>query len=328
MDISVFIPSYNQKKYLQEAIESVLAQTLKPVQIIVVDDASPDDSRDLIDSYKTKYPDLFTTIFHEHNLGIGQTRIDALNAVTGDYVTYVDGDDRFLPTKLEDEAKTLIDNPSGDIAFSNHYYMTKDGERMSTWITKTLPPEGNVFRHTFVRDFPRTDEFRMELVPYNAWKEIGFHDPQMRVLEDWDMRIRLTKKLRTVFCNKPLAEIRLHNTGLSKSRAEEKIKVLDLIWIKNKHLLEDLEEKERNYIRTRVLGWKAYFVRRLAKERLGIVNPKERNWKEAVRLYINSCKYEIKLDPDLIAGLILPADAYRWLKNFSIQPNVITKWKR
>lgn len=60
MNISVFITSYNQRDYLREAIESVLAQTLPASQIIVVDDASSDGSPDLISDYARRYPDLFT----------------------------------------------------------------------------------------------------------------------------------------------------------------------------------------------------------------------------------------------------------------------------
>lgn len=97
--ISVFLPSYNQKTFLVEALESVLNQTYTPNQIIVVDDCSTDGSQAVIENYSRQYPGIFTTIYHNKNMGIAQTRIDALSAVTGDFVTYLDGDDRFLPEK-------------------------------------------------------------------------------------------------------------------------------------------------------------------------------------------------------------------------------------
>ncbi|MBT7715794.1 MAG: glycosyltransferase family 2 protein, partial [Deltaproteobacteria bacterium] len=87
MKISVFITSYNQKKFLIEAIESVLNQTLSPFQIIVVDDSSKDLSQEVIAGYAARYPNLITPIFHKRNTGVAQVRIDALNAVNGDYVT-------------------------------------------------------------------------------------------------------------------------------------------------------------------------------------------------------------------------------------------------
>ena len=115
--ISVYITSYNQKEYLVEAIDSVLNQTLKPFEIIIVDDCSTDGSREVIAGYALRYPDLVNPIYHTRNQGVAQARIDALQMVTGDYVTYVDGDDRYLPTKLEKEARLLQEN-ANDLGMS------------------------------------------------------------------------------------------------------------------------------------------------------------------------------------------------------------------
>ncbi|UCC54424.1 MAG: glycosyltransferase family 2 protein, partial [Anaerolineaceae bacterium] len=192
MNISVFITSYNQKAFLVEAIESVLAQTLSPSQILVVDDCSSDGSQEVIEGYRSRYPDLITAIFHTQNRGVAQARAHALQAISGDYVTYVDGDDRFLPHKLEKEAALLARRSEIQIAFSNNYYMTETGQRTGIWITKKWPPQGDVFKETLTRQFPRGNLFRMELLPYAAWQAVGFHDPNLSVLEDWDMRIRLS----------------------------------------------------------------------------------------------------------------------------------------
>ena len=168
MNISVFITSYNQRDYLKEAIESVLAQTLPAEQIIVVDDASTDGSQDLIADYAREYPELFTTIYHQQNTGVAQVRIDALNAVRGDYVTYVDGDDWFLPEKLELEAAALESNPEARISFSNNEYVTEDGKTaLWVWAEGEFVPQGDVFWQTVARDFPRRSLFRMELVHYD-----------------------------------------------------------------------------------------------------------------------------------------------------------------
>lgn len=243
--ISVFITSYNQKTYLREAIDSVLVQTLSPYEIIVVDDSSTDGSQDLIQGYAKRYPDLIKTIFHQTNTGVTQSRIDALEAVTGDYVTYVDGDDRFLPTKLEKEYAALCQNRRARIAFSNNHYITPDGHFIRAWIEDDPPPEGHVFMQTFGRMYPRRSLYRMELVDYQAWKSIGFHDPQLTLYEDFDMRIRMTKHLPTVYCDEPLAVIRDHGKGLSNSAPKNHYKALDYILRKNRHLLLDLKPADR-----------------------------------------------------------------------------------
>jgi glycosyltransferase involved in cell wall biosynthesis len=254
--ISVFITSYNQKAYLREAIDSVLAQTLSPYEIIVVDDASTDGSQDLIQDYASQHPDLIKTIFHQTNTGVTQSRVDALEAVTGDYVTYVDGDDRFLPTKLEKEYAALRQAPEARIAFSNNYYMTAEGIRTGMWIEDDKPPQGKVFVQTFGRLYPKRSLYRMELVEYAAWKKIGFHDLNLGIYEDFDMRIRMTKRLQTVYCDESLSEIRCHDKGLSNSRGCIHQKSLDFIFQKNRGLLMDLETVARRNAEQGFLNWR------------------------------------------------------------------------
>ncbi len=99
--ISVFITSYNQKKFLVEAIESVLSQTLKPVELIIVDDRSTDGSQEVIGEYARRYPDLIRPYYQEMNVGIAANKAFAQQHVNGDWLTYLNGDDRFLPQKLE-----------------------------------------------------------------------------------------------------------------------------------------------------------------------------------------------------------------------------------
>ena len=315
MNISVYITSYNQKSFLIEAIDSVLAQSLQPSQIIIVDDASNDGSQEIISGYHSQYPNLITPVYHQKNLGISQTRVDAMQMVTGDYVTYLDGDDRFISGKLEAEYNALISTSYAKIAFSNNYYIDKNGQRLGTWIKRKLPPQGDVFCQTFTRDFPRGNLFRMELISYPFLKQTGFHDTNLRLLEDWDIRIRLTKNLQTVYVDNPLSEIRRHNIGLSKLSAAEKIKALDYIWEKNRFLLKDISKRDQIFIEKGIDRWKAKFLRWRAKEILGLYQDgKSSNRTKAFRLYQQSWAYYRFLDLDLIFGLIIPHKVYRQLR--------------
>src|SRR2546430_8388262 len=85
--VSVIITSYNQQKYLREAIESAIDQTVAAFEIIVADDHSTkDDSIETIRQYATRYPGLVRGIFQEKNVGIPKNRNGALRMVRGDYV--------------------------------------------------------------------------------------------------------------------------------------------------------------------------------------------------------------------------------------------------
>lgn len=314
MSISVYVTSYNQEEYLVEAIESVLGQTLHASQIIVVDDCSQDGSRELISGYASRYA-VITPIFHHRNLGVSQARNTALEAVTGDYVTYVDGDDRFLPTKLENEAKFLNEHSSAQIAFSNVYHIQADGNRIGAWIGKRKPPQGDVFRQTFARDFPQGTLFRNELVNYGAWKQIGFYDPSLRIYEDYDMRIRLTKHLRTVYIDKALSEYRRHDSSLRSAQSTEKLAIFDYICAKNRSLLDDLSAVDYQYVQQRLERWRAKLIRMAAKEALGVDQSKPGNRRQAINLYWRSLRHHRCLDLDLILGLVLPHRAHKAIRS-------------
>jgi glycosyltransferase involved in cell wall biosynthesis len=267
LNISVYITSFNQRAYLVEAIESVLGQTLPPDEIIVVDDASSDGSQETIRAYHEKFPNLIRSILHTQNQGVAETRNDAIAAATGAFISYVDGDDRWLPGKLEAEFARL--NETGaDFAYSNHYNMTNDGQRVDTWINGEATPEGDVFNATLTRAFPRRDIFRMELVRTKVLRDIGAYRSELNIFEDFDMRIRLTKQARACFVDEPLAEIRRHTLGLSSGSRADSVAVLDSIWEKNAGLLDNCGSREKRMLKRGYFGWMAPYFQEAAYEAL------------------------------------------------------------
>lgn len=320
MKISVYITSYNQKDFLKEAFVSVISQSLQPHQIIVVDDCSSDGSQNLIRDLKARFPEKVTLILHDQNLGISRTRIDALNAATGDYVSYVDGDDRLLPLKLENEAKALRDNKRADIAFSNNYYMYQNGSRFSTWVTGEKPPDGNVFTKTLARDFPRQSLFRMELVNFHKWKAIGFHDSNLEIFEDWDMRIRLTKHMQTIYVNEPLSEIRTGGTGLSKAPAELYMDSFNYIYKKHRSAIQELIETDRDYVEQALTRQKARLYKKAAREAIYSTNSYFPSRYRGIRHYIKSLQLDpLSIELNFMGKLLLPRRASSLLRTLLLK---------
>jgi glycosyltransferase involved in cell wall biosynthesis len=316
MDIAVFITSYNQKAYLKEAIDSVLAQTLRPSQIVIVDDCSSDGSQALIKGYQARHPDLITPVWHTQNRGVAPARASALRAVKSTYVTYLDGDDRYLPAKLEKESALLASHPSAQIVYANNHYMNEDGRRYATWVTDRQPPQGEVFKETLTRSFPRGNLFRMELLPYALWQEVGFHDPALKVLEDWEMRIRLTNRYRVAYVDEALSEYRVHSGGLSNLSAAEKLSAFDYIWRKHKPALATLSPADRKLVAKKMDQLRATFMRRQAKEALGAYGQISTSSRaQAWDYYRRSWGYDPSLDLDLLAGMLLPTAWYRRLRD-------------
>lgn len=307
MKISVCITSYNQRDYLVEAIESVLNQTLMPTEIIIVDDCSQDGSQDVVSDYASRFPDLISPIFHMQNQGVAQSRTDALAAVTGEYATFLDSDDRYLPTKLEREALELLQSDDAQIAFSNHFLIDRDGRRTGVWADAELPAQGDVFCQVMGRDFPRGRLFRSELVQYRAWKQVGFYDPSLEIYEDWDMRIRLSKHCRTVYCDEPLTEYRIHSMGLSSRRSSVHLTALDRILQKAKPSIDELSPEQRRHVERQLNRWRARLIRRAARESLEAGDPGWQKRLRALRLYARSMRYHpLFLDRRLLLRITLP----------------------
>jgi len=286
MKLSVFITSYNQKAYLVQAIESVLAQTRQPDEILIVDDCSGDGSQQLIDSYAQRYPSLIRAFCHDKNLGIPLNKSFALEHVRGDYVTYLDGDDRFLPTKLEEETQVLTNNPRVSIAFSNVYYINEQGNQTGLWATNPQEvPSGDVFAQAISRQFPHGSLYRNELIEMHRLREVGFYDPQLPIYEDWDLRIRLTKRFQTGYTGKPLVEYRIHDAGISHSSAELHLEVTRNIFRKHDGLLRDLSRSDRRVIRHKMRQRLADLAQRAAMQQwnLGRTSAARRYWFRSIR---------------------------------------------
>ncbi len=89
--VSVIIPVYNVEQYLEQCLDSIVNQTLKEVEIIIVDDGSKDRSREIVDEYEEKYADVFS--IHKEHKGPGAARNSGMSCAHGDYLYFMDSDD-------------------------------------------------------------------------------------------------------------------------------------------------------------------------------------------------------------------------------------------
>lgn len=108
MLISVIVPVYNVDKYLRECLDSLIVQTYKKLEIIVIDDGSTDCSGKICDEYAAKYN--YIKVIHKENAGLGMARNTGLEHMTGEYVTFVDSDDYLEPDCIENLYIGLTEN--------------------------------------------------------------------------------------------------------------------------------------------------------------------------------------------------------------------------
>lgn len=120
--ISTIIPSYNRADTVGQTIESILAQEVDAdMEIVIGDDCSTDNAREVLLSYKEKYPDIIRLIFHEHNVGLGANWATCVKACRGKYICNCDNDDYWHNVhKLQIQLDYMESHPESNICITNH----------------------------------------------------------------------------------------------------------------------------------------------------------------------------------------------------------------
>lgn len=279
--ISIIVTSYNQQNLLTEAIDSVLSQTIEPNEIIVIDANSSDGSQALIEEYASKHPEMVKPILLETDPGLPQTRNRALDVVKGDYVAILDGDDRFLPHKIECELDALSSNSDARAVYSNYYITNMTGDRIKKRYG-CPQPTGKIFTDVFAGKFGM---LRSMLVEYEVLKKIGFLNDEFWHYDGFDMTIELAKKHHIEYVHRPLAEYRLHPGGAAKWRtAEDELPELDGIFERHRPALTGVPEEDQNRIQRWWSATLALFEARAAQQR--------GEYLRSVKFYIKSIKYD------------------------------------
>jgi len=195
--IAVCIISYNQRDYLIEVIDSVLAQTRLPDQIIVVDDVSTDDSVEVLRQYERDHPGLFTIKINETNQGIGTNRHIALKASRCELSTYVDGDDLYYPEKLRLEEQCLLDHPDAGFVYSNLNLIDEKSEIIRPWTTNPGADlsTGSIFETVAAQEFPGGIQCRFPLTNTQALVDATFHAQGFSLYEDLVIFMQLARHM-------------------------------------------------------------------------------------------------------------------------------------
>jgi len=214
--VSVIMPYYNGRKFVREAIQSVLSQTYTNIEIIVVNDASPDkeDSeyiKELADEFG------FKLITHSKNEGIGRTLADAFEASRGDFIAELSQDDLYKPKKIEKQINELTSKKldvvyaAGDVLYQNIGKL----ESRSTAKTKKIIESGtaaeilksqNLSSISIQGLLAKRCVFEKDIVP--IWREY--------LLDDWPVNIRLFERYKVGFIEEPLWTGRAHTRNTSR----------------------------------------------------------------------------------------------------------------
>ena len=134
MKVSFILPVYKVEKYLDECVESIVSQTYRDIEVVLVDDGSPDRCPIICDEWAKKDPRI--KVVHKSNGGLSDARNVGFDNVTGDYVIFVDGDDFWAsPTALQELLEVVVKHPECDFIGFNCSYFYGDTNTYEKWVT-------------------------------------------------------------------------------------------------------------------------------------------------------------------------------------------------
>jgi glycosyltransferase involved in cell wall biosynthesis len=258
--VSVIVPSYNHALYIENCIKSIVNQSYKNIQLIVIDDGSKDNSVDILTRLSQDYNFTFVS---QKNIGLSATLNKGIkDFAKGKYLTIVASDDWWLPNKIETQVKFLSEHTQYKMCYGKANVVDENG----------------VIKYTY-GNAPKTTDFFKELI--NATEgsfipvltvmydrdihhEVGYYDEQSYI-EDWDMHLRIAYKYPIGFINESLACYRYHGNNMSSNTVKMMNSLINIV--KKWNHLSDYNEIIKN--------WELIAFRQLAK-----------NYKKEARKYL------------------------------------------
>lgn len=215
--ISVAIITYNQRGYLEEAIESVLAQGYENLEIVVADDGSTDGSQELLRSYEQKYPGLFELELGSRNIGITGNSNRALFACTGKYVAWLGGDDLMLPGRLRQQSEYMEKHPECAACFHDlDIFESATGKTIGRF-SDTYPIEkfnenalGTIVRYGFGGG--TSAMVRSSMSPARGY------DERVAAASDWLYFIELARNGSMKYLPVTLTRYRRHSSNITRDQ--------------------------------------------------------------------------------------------------------------
>ncbi len=236
--VSIILTSYNQQELLQRAFDSLINQTYKNIEIIIVDDCSGDErNKILIEQWKQQFQGKVKAFYQSKNVGIPTNKNTGFRLAKGEYITYLDGDDTYYENKIATEIETFQQHPDVDIVYSNFDIKNLNGDFISVW-SSAPRPEGFIFEDIVLNNFPDCHTHRYELFKRKVLYSLNFYDEKLTMYEDLDLMIRYSLKYKVAYNNnigssyfKNPESVVSKATGLELIEQQEKIykKNVDII---------------------------------------------------------------------------------------------------
>ena len=278
MKISVVIPTYNRIALVERAIDSVLMQSIKPFDIIVVDDGSDDGTSEMI---QKKYRSI--NLVQQQNSGVSAARNNGIKHAKGDWIALLDSDDEWTEKKLENQVNRLIKNPDYHFCHTNEIWI-RNGVRVNQK-KRHQKYGGYIFDKCLdiCRISPSSTLFKK-----NILEHVGWFDTQLPVCEDYDLWLRITADYKILFVD----ELLIIKYGGHTDQLSQSVEGIELFRIKSlENLLAntELSPQKRNLAITMIIKKLNIYLNGLVKRKKQTeteqVEEKIKFWKKDVIEY-------------------------------------------
>jgi len=209
--ISIVTPTYNRAYLLTEAIDSVLAQTYPHWEMIIVDDGSTDGTAAIVEAATAK--DHRISYYYQENAGQSSARQHALSVARGEFIAFLDSDNRWLPERLQKGLDALARNPNCAVSYGDCYILDEDGKRISD---RNMRRYSGFITEQLVKD--NCVSFNTSLTRREAIDSVGGFDPNVEVADDYDLWLRISVAHEFVYIPEYLAEYRVMTKQISSNK--------------------------------------------------------------------------------------------------------------
>lgn len=222
--ISINIPCFNSEKFIKETLESVLKQTFKDFEIVIMDDGSDDNTKDIICSFN----DSRIRYFYKNNEGLSITRNRAIHASSGEYIAFLDHDDLWLPQKLEKQLNIFQINQNIGLVFSDAYILKNGARQKASYFERCQPKKGFIFEDLL---FESSNFIPLSSVVTRkeVFEKIGFFNPAFKLGEELELFLRASQHYAFDYADEPLITYRLHEGNFSRNKEIFVREVFDIL---------------------------------------------------------------------------------------------------
>lgn len=197
---SVIIPLYNKELYVKKALESVMSQTCKDFELIIVDDGSTDNSATICEEYLSRLSSLDSRLIRQANSGVAAARNNGVKASKGDYVAFLDADDWWEPTFLEEIDKLITEYSDAGIYCTNYVYYKPGKTHVALKLERGYMNYPEAYLHG---EMPVTSI--STCMPRRIFDETGGFPVGIKLGEDFLLWAKTAVHHKVAFCEKPLA---------------------------------------------------------------------------------------------------------------------------